>query len=245
MELTRDALEYIAGLGKQEEKTEVVEICGHTYANRNLKRYDVEEKADPIMASTLSSMVQYILNGTDTLNQRILIHVQSPTKVKLMSELNWDREREVLFISEAETSDFRFDTGYSQERFVIEMQANFVDTDDRNAILRVAGNVEAGTQKNYGDDGISQKVTVSQGIASKVDALVPNPVFLRPYRTFIEVEQPGSPFVFRIGKGRNDEPEFRLIEAGGGLWKNEAIKNIIDYFQKNLSGCPYDFVILG
>lgn len=244
MEMTRDALEYIAKLGKKEEATEVLEICGHTYANRNLVRYDVDKKAEAVKASTLSAMVEYIQKTPDAKRGRLILHIVSPTRVQLMTELNADRERETLFVSEAETSGFYFDSGYDQERFVIEMQSNFVPTDDRDAILKVAGNVEAGTQKNYGDDGVSQKVTVSQGIASKVDALVPNPVYLRPYRTFVEVEQPGSPFVFRIGQTRNEEPVFRLIEAGGGLWKNEAIRNIKEFFKSSI-GEDAGIVILG
>lgn len=35
--------------------------------------------------------------------------------------------------------------------------------------------VEAKTTANYGDDGVSQKTTIKQGIASKADVLVPNP----------------------------------------------------------------------
>lgn len=63
---------------------------------------------------------------------------------------------------------------------------------DRDLILKFAGTVENGTIAQYGDDGVTQKATVKTGIASKGDAIVPNPVRLRPYRTFIEVEQPGE-----------------------------------------------------
>ena len=40
MENLKEALQYTAGLALEAEKTEVVEICGKTYANRNLTRYD-------------------------------------------------------------------------------------------------------------------------------------------------------------------------------------------------------------
>ena len=62
--------------------------------------------------------------------------------------------------------------------------------------------------------------------------IVPNPVTLCPYRTFLEVEQPESQFVFRI----KDEGgvQFKLVEAEGGMWKNEAMHLIKNYFLSEL-----------
>ena len=107
-------------------------------------------------------------------------------------------------------------------------------TPDLETILKVAGNVEAKTTANYGDDGVSQKTTIKQGIASKTDVLVPNPVTLIPYRTFLEVEQPGSEFVFRI-KDSGGAPAFMLVEAEGGLWKHEAMQNVKDFLANALA----------
>ena len=118
---------------------------------------------------------------------------------------------------------------------MIEMQANFEMNEDLATILKVAGNVEAKTTANYGDDGVSQKTTIKQGIASKADVLVPNPVTLIPYRTFLEVQQPASQFVFRIRDDRGN-PVFKIVEAEGGLWRNEAMRNIKSYLEEHLSG---------
>lgn len=71
------------------------------------------------------------------------------------------------------------------------------------------------------------------GVAAKADAIVPNPVSLAPYRTFQEVEQPISQFVFRIGD--RGTPEFKLVEAEGGIWKTEAVRKIKDYLELVLS----------
>ena len=106
-------------------------------------------------------------------------------------------------------------------------------SEDLEAILKVAGNVEAKTTANYGDDGVTQKTTIKQGIASKADVLVPNPVTLVPYRTFLEVDQPESQFVFRI-KDVGGAPAFKIVEAEGGLWKNVAMNRIKYYFEENL-----------
>lgn len=125
MENLKEALQYIAGLGVDAEKTEVLDINGKTYANKNLTRYDKMPKADRIKASTLTSMVDYIYQCNKEFPGSMIIHIVSPTRVFLMSALDKEREREVLFEINAETSEFRFDQWYEQERMMIEMQANF------------------------------------------------------------------------------------------------------------------------
>ena len=113
---------------------------------------------------------------------------------------------------------------------------------DRELLLKFSGAVENGTVAEYGDDGVTQKVTVRQGIASKTDAIVPNPVRLRPYRTFIEVDQPVSEFIFRM----KDSHEIccALFEADGGAWKNEAMENVKEYLQEALADLEEQFMVI-
>ena len=55
-------------------------------------------------------------------------------------------------------------------------------------------------------------------------------VMLRPFRTFLEVEQPESEFLLRV----DPDEGIGFFEADGGIWKLEAKKNIADYFLKNM-----------
>lgn len=88
----------------------------------------------------------------------------------------------------------------------------------------------AGGGGDLTDNGISQTVTVKEGAATLMQAEVPSPAELRPYRTFLEVEQPSSPFVFRI----NRLGECALFEADGGIWKHEAMENVSQYLVNEL-----------
>lgn len=231
--MIKEAIKFITDLKAEAMDPKIVTIAGKTYCDKNLTRYDNEPMAQPVKATTLTSMVEYILNCKNELKESMIIHVVSPTRVELYSGLNAERKRECLFACGAETPQFRFNEWYDQERFLIELQANFEVSEDLEAILKVAGNVEAKTTANYGDDGVTQKTTIKQGIASKADVLVPNPVTLVPYRTFLEVDQPESQFVFRI-KDVGGAPAFKIVEAEGGLWKNVAMNRIKYYFEENL-----------
>ena len=119
---------------------------------------------------------------------------------------------------------------------MIELQANFKPSEDLALVQKMAGNVERKNDQSYTDDGISQVATMTVGAAAKADVIVPNPVTLVPFRTFQEVSQPASAFVFRVGdKG---EPTFMLQEAQNGLWRNEAVANIKAYLAEEVSHMP-------
>lgn len=230
----KEALQYVVGLGNSAEKTEVVEICGKTYANRILHRYGSPEKAQPLKASSLTALVDYIGCCYPEMEKhgRMVIHVESPTRVLLISCLDAERGRETLFEVNAEVSGFRFDQWYDQERFMIELQANFEMNEDLAAVLKLAGNIEKMNGQTFSDNGTTQVATMQVGVASKADVIVPNPVELVPFRTFQEVPQPSSKFVFRMGD--KDVPAFKIVEAQNGIWKNEAVKNIKDYLESRI-----------
>jgi len=238
MEQTKEALKYVADLAVEAEKIESIEICGKTYAKRDLVRYDKEPKATAIAASSLTALVDYIRECNDEFPGNMIIHIVSPTEVRLMSTLDPERGREMLFFTEAQVSQFTFDRWYDQERMMIELQANFQSTDDLEVILKVTGNVQKRNEQVYSDDGVTQVATMTVGVAAKDNVIIPNPVLLVPYRTFQEVGQPASKFVFRIGDG--DDPCFKLIEAENGIWKNQAIDNIKVFLKGCIEEMPDD-----
>jgi len=85
------------------------------------------------------------------------------------------------------------------------------------------------------DNGYTQVVTAKTGIARVGNVEVPNPVTLRPYRTFLEVEnQPAGLFVFRMRRSEN-RIECAIFEADAGLWKLEAIKEIRKWLASHIT----------
>lgn len=229
----RNAMEYIV----ENAAPHTVEINGETYADKRLTRVPQELRAEPIRMRTLTSLLDYTLANVDELDvrARYIIHVVSPTRVELVSCLDLDRMRETLAIVEAQIPDFNYDTYIDHERFLIALQAKFLPGEDRELLLKFAGTVESGTVSQYGDDGVTQKATVKSGISSKTDAIVPNPVVLAPYRTFLEVEQPESSFIFRMKDNDRSGVSCALFEADGGAWSNEAMRDVAAYLIKQLS----------
>lgn len=232
--MIKKALEYIVGMG--EAKVQEYELSDGTkgvYTDKPLYRLETPiPVAETLYLHTLTGLVDYIKSGTDIMSSKMIVEVQSPTNVRLYSELNNRRTREYMVEVEAMIPGFEFNCFVDQENFCIGLQSKFIKNEDRELLLKFAGTVESGTVAQYGDDGVSQKATIKKGLASKGEAIIPSPARLRPYRTFLEVEQPESDFIFRM----KDCGVVRcaIFEADGGAWKMKAMENIKNYLTKEL-----------
>ena len=237
--IIKEAIEYVVSL----RKPEIQEIHGVTYSDKELSPVIHNPKARAVQMNTLTSLVDYIKAQVDEMDEKMIVHVQSPTKVSLYSALDGERIRENMVEVVARVPGFEYGRFIDHERFCIGLQAKFLEDpeSDRSLVLKFAGTVEDGTVSQYSDDGISQKATIKTGIASRGDAIVPNPVKLRPYRTFHEVQQPISEFIFRMKS--DDGVWCALFEADGGAWENVAMKNIKEYLEVELADYP-NFTII-
>ena len=238
--MLKSFVQYIVGLSEPNIK----DIDGETYSDKQLYRINHIPYADEITMNTLSSLIDYIKSGVDTFNGKMIIHVQSPTRVSMYSALDVERNREEIVKVVANVPEFIFNRFDDHESFVIGVQSKFVDDPktDKALLLKFAGTVESGSVAEYGDDGISQKATVKTGIASKGDAIIPSPAILKPFRTFVEVEQPISSFIFRM-KDSHNGVQCALFEADGGAWKISAMEAIKAYLIRELEGFD-NFIII-
>ena len=216
-------------------KPDVIEINGEIYTSRDLRRKNTALRADSIFIKTLSGLIEYMAANQEKFDmwKSYFLHVKSEVCVELVSDLDSDRMRETIVTTKADTPDLPIGRYINQETFLIGVQANFIDDKEKPetdlaAVLKFAGSVTSGTITDYKDDGVTQKATVRVGISSKAEAVVPSPARLRPYRTFTEVAQPASEFIFRMQEGK-EGPLCALIEADGGAWKKEAMQNIKEY----------------
>lgn len=213
-----------------------IAVAGEQYSTVPLTRIQKDLRAEPLEVATLTSLVMYIKDFKENFKETpLLVHVVSPTRVELTTALDGDRKRERLMIVHAELPTIPFGRYIDNEKMLITVQSMFIDDPetDRAAVLKFAGTVTTGSIKEYGDDGVTQTATVKQGVASKTTAIVPSPCVLRPFRTFAEVEQPASEFIFRMRDDGN-EVEAALFEADGGAWQNEARENIRKYLDKEV-----------
>jgi len=184
--------------------------------------------ADHVILHTLSGLADYVQEDFDKVCE-YGVFIDGPGLVSLCSRLTEDfRQREVVAkCVPFDTKAFPFGRFVEPEDFVIALQACFVPDETTAAVLRVVGNVQSEAVETLTDDGVSQMVAARTGIARINNVSVPNPVTLRPYRTFQEIEQPASRYVLRLKRDGEGMPSAALFEHDDGQWRlaaTEAIK---------------------
>ena len=199
----------------------------------------------PVLAKvpllTLTGLVDLIQHKLDALNvDGWLLHVSSHTDVSLVSRNTDEHGRRVL-LAQSHLDDgtpFPFGRFINREEFVIGLQSQFVQNDDQQGIVKLCSNLEASTVAMAEDDGVSQRTTVKQGVTLKETVTVKGRVSLKPYRTFREIEQPASAFIFRLRSKDGAVPECALFEADGGKWKLDAVLAIKTWLDAKNLGMP-------
>lgn len=239
--MLKEAMEYF------KEKCcgfQTISIGDRVYSDKELNRIPKESTCDPVYFSTLDGILDYIRTGMDRKpDKQYFLQVSSPHMVELCAELNTDRKRETLARGCAELPDEFVNHYYDTEEFIIGLRTRFErpavydpkDT-DIDILIKIASNVSDDASVSYTDDGLSQRTQMNSGIGTVSDAIVPDVVQLKPFRTFREVGQPESSFIFRMKKGGNGIL-FALFEADGGAWKEDAARRIDEYCTEALKDC--------
>lgn len=222
--INQEALQYLVELNT----TEVIEVNGQKYSTNRINLVH-QPTPSPLTVRNLSGLVEYLQNDFDN-QPPVMIHIESPTSVKVLSTFNQDFARNTLIEAKALLPDIPFERFQGTEEFIIQLQSCFVPTSDRDAMMQIVGNIQESAVSTVGDDGVSQSVVAKQGVTTVAAVKLPNPVKLKPFRTFIEIAQPECSFVFRMQSG----PRAALFEADGGAWKLQAIADIKTYLANAL-----------
>ena len=192
---------------------------------------------------TLQSLVDFIeadRDGAYTETRGRFVHVESPTEVRLCTDIFGVKNQRVeLAHATAIVPSLNLGSWQDPETFNIMLQSHFEETSGRKTALQLVGNLQTEAVQTVADDGVSQQATVRKGIVKVATVEVPNPITLRPYRTFSEVVSPESPFILRLrGGGEGRLPTCALFEADGGQWRLKAIEAIKAWLVAELTDTP-------
>jgi len=234
--MIKEAIEKILDLAPIEDKT--IEIHDRLYTRKHLTRVLRPDEAAPdvIKLHTLKGVVDFVYQnaGIDMpAKQGLSIHVASEHLVLLAGHLQPTNDNKRFYYLESRLAHDMFSFGHwwSQEDFIIGLNALFVPDEMRDKVLQLVSHMIDDEGTEYRDDGVGQTVTVRSGVHMAGEQAVPPTIRLKPYRTFREVDQPASDFCLRV---RQKPLRLALFEADGGVWRLEAIKRIKQYFNDQL-----------
>lgn len=203
------------------------------------KMEEAEDRGHPptLTVTTLTSFYTWLDgNIEDVALASLTVHVVSPTRVEAFLTPDPLNRRRLVIVADCTvfTPTLEFaGKRYDLEAFNVLLQSNFAPTDQRAAVLKIAGNATESTARTMADTGVAQQITVKTSLGPLENTEVPNPVWLEPFRTFREVQQPDSPFVFRLYGGKDGEakPQASLHEADGAQWKHTAMRRVQTFLQ--------------
>lgn len=179
---------------------------------------------------TLKGFADVIRNEKDNLS-KLTVAVGENYAYAFTDFAEADKKRDFPYRAEADTPQIEFGRYMPYENMMIALKSKFVPTDELNELVKLLGTITEENRTAISDDGFTQSVNVKQGIAL-IGSKAVNPIVkLKPFRTFVEVEQPESEFLIRLRQGG----EAALFEADGGAWKLEARHNIAECLRKLLS----------
>lgn len=208
-----------------------VEIEGSVYSNQELV-FVQDKKPMPkcIELTGLDSVCKMVRNEADHVGLQIFIQVKDYRNVSVFTSLDSDEDRLYLYKCAADTPVVTTDRFMDYEKAVIELRSLYIPNDGTDYLLQLLSSISNESRVTSSDNGVTQRIEATNGIALSSMVTVKPRVTLQPFRTFIEVAQPASEFLLRI----NERGEIGFYQADGGVWKLEATRNVAAYFEEKL-----------
>lgn len=228
----RDAIDRIVELAAPTTK----EWDSRLFSSKPLEEITVEEDGPSrLNVNTLDALA--VMIRTEGVKQKglpLYIRVVDEHNVLVFTSLHDGKGtsflRQYFYKAECDVPRVIIGQEMSQQQAIIQLQSVYDAVGDRDYLLELISRMSVNEGVTSTDNGVTQTITARQGAVMKENMPVKPIVMLKPYRTFLEVEQPASEFLLRVGK----EGGISLHEADGGVWRLEAKRKIAEWLGKEL-----------
>jgi len=222
-----------------EGKEKIIQLDGKNFSRHGYHRVYDDPRPKSLTFSTLGGLADYIKENLDSVEEdNCMIVIDDYDNVSLYSPVQGE-SNERHMIAEAKLSgveEFKFGKFLEQEEFIISFSSLFCNMLDKDAVISCVASMTIKAEANAEDNGNSVAKSASNRIETNGKTIGPV-LKLAPFRTFRELDQPQSAFIFRY-KAFNDKPGVALFEADGGAWKLDARQKIKDYLEDRLDKTP-------
>lgn len=209
-------------------------------------------QAPMVSCTTLQGLVDLLAEEIEDVKAGpdVLVQIQSPFCVALVSRKSDGYGRREYYAEAKypkECTTFKFGEWHTVENFIIACQQGFqrvkIQNDngsfskDLDYVLSTASKISADSSVSNEDDGITQRVNVQTGVVLKAEMPLRPRVNLAPFRTFAEIDQVVSTFIFRA-RSQNGAVHLALFEGDGGRWRLAAVAAIKAWLAQQITASP-------
>lgn len=223
---------------KKSVTIEQIEVNDLPYVTGKLEIPPPEPLPGTVKIHTLTGLIEFVNSVADK-SLLSAIHIVSHNDVRVLGKIEGRHRLRATFAQAiASNQRFPFDQYIAAEDFVIKLQSAFVKTPLRDQLLAIIGSLKDESVRAANDDGVTQTVTTRKGVSFGQETVVPNPVFLAPFRTFAELEQPESAYILRLKRKEGELPSVALFETGDQKWEIETIGQIREFLAEKITDIP-------
>ncbi len=237
--IIKDAMQKIEELVKS--SVDVREVNGRAYLISDDTYSEIQPDVLPLpdlyKFSSLDGLVKMIRKEHKDIAEAcgvpdvLYVNVTSPMSVDVSTCVDGFNRRAFLYHASYEFSRKWIGANwFEHEEAMIVLRSQFIQNEGTEYLLDFLARVSDENSVSSDDNGMTQTVQVKKGIALNAREPVKPIVTLKPYRTFLEVEQPESAFLIRVRDGM----QVGIIEADGGMWKIAARRSVVEYLEKEL-----------
>lgn len=228
MDLTKGAIEKIEDLVEKGcvNINPVVEVDGVKFWKNTGNIVETDQYPQTLIATNLSALISYLNFLPDSEKKDLFVFVRDNRNVTLYhNDLDQGLRHVVVNVwLNDKFKSFSFDRYHSKEDFIIQLLSKFEETEDLKKLIETAAFYRK-SEENTTEDNLSSQ---NKKTERKTELGTKQYIFnLAPFRTFREIKQPVSSFLFRTNK----DGEFALFEADGGAWAHEAEYGIRSYLK--------------
>ena len=231
--MLRDAMEALIQL-KEQASDKIEEINGFEYYLKpGCQPYRiVEPMPDTLQTHNLQGLIDFLECPDKPAElEKCFFHIKDYDCVSLVEQLDKFNRSSTMIHARFDCDRFPYDYYMDLEDFIIKVQCYFDESPEKIALIKLASDVTGEEIKKHEDNGIAQVVHVVDGLGRLEEKETSPITFLQPVRTFLEIKQPESPFLFRLKKV-NGKVLAALFESDRELWKYRAVASIKAWIKK-------------
>jgi len=228
--MLKEAIEKIVNLAGPK----TFEVEGKTYSSERLVEItpsNPEPSAIPLYS--LYGLTEVLKKELKKVNRPVFVQIVDWSKIEVFSVLHGDQfSRQYLYhVHPRDLPSLTIGSFLGFDEAMIAFRSKFEQNEGTEYLLDLLSRVTDENKVTSTDNGVTQSVEARTGIALAGRLTITPYVKLRPYRTFLEVQQPESEFLVRVREGG----QIGLFESDGGMWKLDARKAIKAYLDESLS----------
>lgn len=218
---------------------EVVTAAGQTFLTHDLKRVMAfDPRPAALSLSTLTGLRDYLNANVEKVELgKVIAHVNDYANVTVETAFEGETKKRTHVLSaklDPNLKTFQFGQWMNTDDFILAARTLFQGNGAMDELVKYASLVSVEDSVNLQDDGVSTTMRVKKSVTSGVTNEVTSTGFytLIPFRTFREIEQIESLFLFRMKLVEGKGAQVALFEADGGSWRLEAVSRIKDWIVK-------------